>query len=591
MRRSLLLTSVAVLTLISSANVRAETLESAVGTALVEHPTVQAAVAERDLAQEMEREKYSDYFPQLNANAAGGRVYGDNSTSRGLTFDRGAGYSGMGEGSVSLHETIFNGMQTSNNVAAARQRISSAEDNIIDVRENLALRAVLAYLDVLRSRDSVAMIQEHNKKIADYRSRIEKMVEDGAADQSMAVQAHDIENQLDSTLADIQGQMNKAMAEYNEVMGHPVSDPMTRPVVAENALPKDVETAVQLARDTHPALRGAKAQGVAAEHDISAEKGTLYPSLTGEMSYYKKDVADLIGGEVTDARALLRMNWDFSTGGAQLAKIHQARERKAQTDAQAQDLTGRVEREIRKAYAELDAAKTRLDVSSDRTKISKDLVSTYEKQFEAAKVTLLNLLQAENTDFNARLGQMNADYRYQAAQYSVLANVGRLQASLHVETAQQTAERLVPKPEAAPVVASKAVQPEHPVPPPPSAPPAPSMVSQKAPEVVATPVAASAPPPEPASVFAQEPVRAPVPPAALKRPVPPPIQPQTMPDKEIVNIQPVNEPVDVAPVRIVPPPTPAQTDPMAAKPVAPKAAAPAQDSGAAKMRAEWLGHD
>lgn len=432
MRRSLLLTSVAVLTLFSG-SARAETLGAAVETALNEHPTVQAAMAERDLAKEQEREKYSDYFPQLNANAAAGRVYGDNSTSRGLTFDRGAGYSNTGEGSVSMHEMIFDGMQTVNHVAAARERISSANDNIIDVRENLALRAVLAYLDVLRSRESVAMIRDHNKKIADYRTRIEKMVEDGGADLSMAVQAHDIQNQLDSTLADVEGQLDKSMAEYNEVMGHPVSDPMVRPVLAADVLPKDAEQAVQMARDTHPALRGAQAQGVAAEHDISAEKGTLYPSLTGEMSFYKKDVADLIGGEVTDARALLRMNWDFSTGGAQLAKIHQARERKVQTEAQVADLTGRIEREIRKAYAELNAAKTRLKVSTDRTAISKDLVATYEKQFEAAKVTLLNLLQAENTDFNARLGLLNADYRHEAAQYTVLANTGHLQDALHIE--------------------------------------------------------------------------------------------------------------------------------------------------------------
>lgn len=456
MRRSLLLLSAAVSTLIlCSGSLRAESLDEAVENALNDHPTVQAAMAERDLAQQQEREKYSDYFPQLNASAAAGRVYGDNSTSRGLTATRGAGYSNTGEGSVSMREMIFDGMQTTNHVSAARERISSANDNIVDVRENLALRAVLAYLDVLRSRESVAMIRDHNKKIEDYRTRIEKMVEDGGADQSMAVQTHDIQNQLDSTLADVEGQFNKAMAEYNEVMGHPVSDPMMRPTLATDALPKDVETAVQLARDTHPALRGAMTAGVAAEHDVKAEAGTLYPSLTGEVSYYKKDIADLIGGEVTDGRALVRMNWDFSTGGAQLAKIRQARERKAQTLAQAADLSGRIEREIRKAYAEMDAAKVRLSVSTDRTTISKELVTTYEKQFEAAKVTLLNLLQAENTDFSARLGLLNADYRYQAAQYSVLANTGHLQDALNIKSAQKIAERLVPKPEAGTMVSQK----------------------------------------------------------------------------------------------------------------------------------------
>lgn len=445
MRRSLLLLSVASFCFVSGAlnlgtasaetMMRAETLTEAAEAALNQHPVVQAAIAGRDLAKAQESEKYSDYFPQVNVNAAGGRIYGDNSTSRGLTVDRGAGYSGSGEGSVSVREMLFDGMQTKNNVAAARERIQSANDNIIDVRENLALRVALAYLDVLRSRESAALLREHEKKIADYRTRIESMVADGGADQSMAAQARDIQNQLDGTLADVEGQANKALADYNEATGHSVAGSLVRPAVNPDLLPDHPDKAIELSRQFHPGLRAARFQGDAAAYDVAAEKGTLYPDFTGELSYYKKDVRDLIGGEVTDGRALIRMNWDFSTGGAQLAKIRQTREREAQTRAQMADLVGRVEREIRKSYAEMDAAKKRLEVNRDRVAISKELVETYEKQFEAGKVTILNLLQAENTDFNARLGLLNADYRYQAAQYSVLAGMGQLQPALNIQPA------------------------------------------------------------------------------------------------------------------------------------------------------------
>lgn len=431
MRRSSLLVSVAILTLLSGPAL-AESIEDAVVDSLNQHPSVQAALVERDLARAQEREKYSDYFPQLNVNAAAGRVYGDNATSRGLTVSRGAGYSNMGEGSLSLREMIFDGKQTDSHVAAARTRIESATSNVADVRENLALRVVLAYLDVLRARESVEMIRAHAKKIGNYRHRIGKMVDDGGADQSMAVQAHDIENQLDATLADVEGQMAKALADYAEAVGHPAQDPLARPPLLSDNIIADVDKAVELAREYHPAMRAALLQDEAAGHDIRAEQGTLYPGVTGEVSYYKKDVADLIGGEVTDGRALVRMNWDFATGGAQMAKIRQSRERQAQVRAQAADLSGRIEREIRKAYAELDASKKRFEVNRDRVNVSRDLVATYEKQFEAGKVTLLNLLQAENTDFNARLGFLNADYRYQAAEYSVLANTGHLQDALGV---------------------------------------------------------------------------------------------------------------------------------------------------------------
>ncbi len=438
MRFSPLLLCAAIMSIFPFAqNAGAETLEQAVGDALNQHPSVQAALAGRDLVREERHEATSAFYPAVNVNGATGRVYGDNSTSRGLSVTRGAGYSWNHEIGVTVRQMIFDGMETSNRVDAAGARLESANMNVVDVRENLGLRVVLAYLEVLRTRESAALLRDHAKKISDYRARIAEMVEQGAADESMAVQAHDIQNQLDGTLADVEGQMKKALAEYAEAVGHPVQEPLQRPVVRADAIIPDVEQAVKAALESHPALRVAQLQGKAAENEIRAEKGALMPDLSGEVSVYKKDLADIIGGEVLDERALLRMNWDFSLGGAEFSRVRQSVHRQAEAKAQADDLSGKIESEIRKAYAELDATKKRLAISHDRVKVGADLVSTYEKQFEAAKVTLLNILQAENTHFNARLGALSADYRYLAAQYAVLANTGHLQDALAIKTMAQ----------------------------------------------------------------------------------------------------------------------------------------------------------
>lgn len=411
----------------------AETMEDAVVSAFNRHPSVMAALAGRDAADAEKSEAFAGYFPDININAATGRVYGDNSTSRGLSVTRGSGYSWNHEGGISLHQKIFDGMETSNRIDAADARFDSASLNVADVRENLGLRVVMAYLEVMRTQDAVNMISTHAKKITDYQSRIKKMVDQGAADESMSVQAHDIQNQLDGTLADVQGQRDKALADYAEAVGHSAVLPLTRPTVDAAAIATSADEAVKVAMDTHPALQSARARSLAAKEDIKAERGILLPDLTGEVSAYKKDLADVLGGEVVDERALLRLNWDFSTGGAQFARIKQAVHHYAEAKAQAEDLAGRMEREIRKAYVEMDASKKRLDISRDRVEVSNDLVKTYEKQFEAAKVTLLSILQAENTAFNAKLGVLNADYRYLAAQYSVLANTGHLQDALNIK--------------------------------------------------------------------------------------------------------------------------------------------------------------
>ena len=411
---------------------QAESLNAAIGEALNQHPSIQAALAGRDAAREQGREARSGFYPELNVNAATGRVYGDNSTSRGLSVTRGAGYSWNHEGGITARQMIFDGMETARRTDAAAARLQSANLNIIDIRENLGLRVAQAYIEVLRTRETLALLRDHAVKIADYRRRIDGMVAEGAADESMAVQAHDIQNQLDGTLADVEGQLKRAMADYAEAVGRPLAEPLTRPALEAGIIPDDVEQAVQAARENHPALKMALYQGIAAGEDMRAEKGTLYPDLSGELSAYKRDVDDIIGGEVIDNRALVRMNWDFSTGGAQMARVRQAAHKQAEAQARAADLSGKIEREIRKAYADRDSARDRLAISRDRVQVSTDLVGTYERQFEAARATLLSILQAENTLFNARLGVVSADYRLLAADYAILASTGQLQRAMNI---------------------------------------------------------------------------------------------------------------------------------------------------------------
>ena len=137
---------------VAATGARAETLGKAVEAALNHHPSVVAARANRDAYGEEQDESYAGYFPTLSASLQAGRMYGDNSTSRGLNTTRGVGYSWLGDGTVAVSQMLFDGFETSRRVDASGARIDSAMQNIIDVREELALKTVLAYLDGILSR-------------------------------------------------------------------------------------------------------------------------------------------------------------------------------------------------------------------------------------------------------------------------------------------------------------------------------------------------------------------------------------------------------------------------------------------------------
>lgn len=410
---------------------RAERLAEAMVAALNHHPGVEAAIANRDAYAEERREQWSGYLPQLSMGAGAGRGYLDNSTSRGLTVTRGAAYSWLWEDTLTLRQPLFDGFETLNKVRAADARRDSAGYNIADVRENLALQTVVAYLDVMRTRAVVEDIKEHRGKIDGYIGRIKKMVNEGAADKSMISQAEDIKAQLENTLADMEGLARSSVAAYVEIVGREPDGEMEMPKSVVDVLPPASNAAAQIG--SHPALKAAQMTERALAREAEADDLFYLPTVSGELSHVGRDQKDEVGGESVDDRAMLRVNWDFSLGGGQMAKARKSAYRHAEGRAQGEQARRRIERQVAGAYSDFETAGRQLAILQDRRKINEDLFGNAKAQFEGARINLLQLLQADNALFNAGLSLMNGEYRYMASQYAVLASFGKLQTTMNIK--------------------------------------------------------------------------------------------------------------------------------------------------------------
>lgn len=411
----------------NASSAMAETVRDAVQSALANHPSIESAQQAVNIAKEQKNEAYSGYFPEVSANVLAGRIYGDNATSRGLSVTRGAGYSGLGEGSLQVRQLIFDGMETPKRVEAAQSRKMSAGMDLVNVKESLSYAAVSAYINVLRARAALKLITDHGTVVDDYLARINTMVEEGASDETELQQARDIRVILSGIRTDFEGQVIAAETNYAELTGHYPDADMAAPEIMVDKINADVEKAIAHAKSSHPSLLSARLQTKAASYDAEAEEGTLYPDVNGELSYLKSDKDDILGGEVIDARALVRMSWNFSTGGKQLAAIRRTKYAEKEAQARSQELERRIEKDVRLAYNELETSTKQLELFKKRRDLNEKLFAAYESQFEGARVKLLQLMQSHNQLFNTDLESLNGKYRYLNAQYAVLASMGQLQ--------------------------------------------------------------------------------------------------------------------------------------------------------------------
>lgn len=408
----------------------ATSVQDAVMAALSYHPSIEAANQAADAAEQDRREQRSGFFPELAVTAQTGRVFGDNATSRGLVTTRGEAYSYLHEGTVSLTQPVFDGFATMNLYDASKERKKSAVLTVSDVKENIALRASQAYLEVMRSRSGLKLLYVQQNKIEGFKSKIAAMVNEGAADESELQQAEDMGLMLASMIADFEGQLVGAEAQYFEAIGNAPDADMAKPLVKKSDMPETPLDAVDFARNNHALIQKAMLNSKAAKYDVSAERAQFFPTLDAELSYLKSDKREEIGGESEDARAVLKLGWNMNAGGAEFARVQRSKHKRNEAAASARDMKQQVERDVRIAFSQYKTAEKRLDVVRERVRLSQGLFKTYQSQFEAAKINQLQLMQGNFALFNVKLEALNTEYSVLAAQYAVLASMGRLKEAL-----------------------------------------------------------------------------------------------------------------------------------------------------------------
>lgn len=391
------------------------------------HPSIDAAAASAGYASRETKEEYSAYLPDLNVTASGGRQFANNSTSRGLSTVRGSGYSNIWDANVSLRQQIFDAGGRSNRVESARVREQMAEINFLDIKDILASTVASSYIELLRVYQSLSMLSAHANIMSDYITRMESAVAEGVIDDGEYRQAQEVKLSLEILRNEFNIQLKSAEAAYLEVVGELPSGELTTPLLGQSAIPSSMGQAIDQALANYPALQRARLQSESVAFDVEAERSAFFPTIDGELSYLKSEKRDVIGGESEEAKALMRMNWNFETGGGALHRVSKQKFQHEEALANVRELSRQTERQVRLSYAEYEGAIAALQTQNKRQTLSQNLFQTYQEQFEGARISLLQLMQAENAKFQSNLDQVAAQHRVLNAQYAILSALGRSQ--------------------------------------------------------------------------------------------------------------------------------------------------------------------
>ena len=405
------------------------TLTAAVDYTLRNNPDVAIDARQRRSVDEALLGAYSGYLPKVDIGWGIGREKAKNNNTNYQWSD----YLTRHEKSVTLQQMLFDSFATANEVARNRARMQSAAFKVSGSSEQIALKVVEAYLNVLRLRENVRLTQENLENHQKTYDQISLRASSGIGRQSDVDQAEARLALAKSNLVSAEANLRDAEITYQRYTGMMPDELIQPECPPEVMMPKSLEDSIEKARANNPLLKQSKADIEAANAQYDAAKSAFGPRFDIQAGMNYLDNSGGIEGDNDSKYAMVRMNWNLLRGGADYARLGEMK----QLSYQAIDIMKRTLMQLDEStslsWNTYVSAHERLPNLQQHAESSLATRDAYTKQFSIGQRTLIDLLDTENEYYTSTVEYVNGQYMELFARYRLMADMGHLLASLDVK--------------------------------------------------------------------------------------------------------------------------------------------------------------
>ncbi|MCZ6504276.1 MAG: TolC family outer membrane protein [Gammaproteobacteria bacterium] len=410
-----------------SSTVLGQSLNEAVSTTLRTNPDILASKYNVEAAEQLRKQARSGYFPVVDLIFAGGEETSNNTTTRAASLDPTNPDDlrlTREDQSIKITQLLYDGFSTRNFVKQQAALLDAAIARLGSSQENVSLRAIQVYLEVLR-RDAVVVFADENLDQHEMTlDKISERFESGVGTKVDVVQTRGRRAQAKSGVLLTQRDAKNGRAEFFRVVGeNPVGleDPQ-----AITGLPQTLEGALEIASRNNPGIKAAEAELEAAIAARKQARSSFHPKFDLELGATRNEDTDGSPGANDDETAVIRMTYNVFRGGADRARSNetQAREFAARETLRSNRLA--VEEDVTLIWNELEDILVRLEYLEAHVKSTEEVLKVYNEQLTLGKRTLLDLLDVQNELLRARIAFVSGQYVALLARYRVLTSTGQL---------------------------------------------------------------------------------------------------------------------------------------------------------------------
>lgn len=370
------------------------------------------------------------YYPTLTATGAVGEDASGDTRPTGVPakpFFNIVQYTTSASATGTLRWNLYDFGKTGNSVAAAEASRDAAESSTGNDEASLVNRVAAAYLDVvyaMKTRDIQAGIADDREKSFIV---VKALVKQGI---SPAVEELRSRSRIESARRDFEAadaNMHQARVTLLALLG---MDPKSEPKFSQPKLPKtrlDVEAAAKEAEEKKPSVLASKANASASDASVDAARSRYLPTIgvSGDANYryFKIDTLDswLPSRGASGSLFLTVPIYDPTNG----SRLDQAKANALSATA-TYDLARREARTAAsRAIVGLQTSEKVLDHAHKAAEATGAVLAVIRARFQSGLTSMLDLIEAETSDAEARIAEVNAEKSVDLSILNVYDATGR----------------------------------------------------------------------------------------------------------------------------------------------------------------------
>ncbi|MEM9342200.1 MAG: TolC family outer membrane protein [Pseudomonadota bacterium] len=298
-----------------------------------------------------------------------------------------------------------------------KETVLALREALVDIEQNVLLRAASAHLNVGRNSANVALQENNVRLISEQLRAAQDRFEVGQITRTEVSIAEARLASSRSSFAAAQGALAQSREEYKRVTG--VYPRQLASALRQPDIPRTEAEARAVARKNHPAIKEAQRNVLVAELGVAVARAALNPTLTGTASV-------TAGSERSSQSIGIRLSGPIYRGGNLSSVIRRAQANRDASRSTLHIVHRDIDREVGFAWADLAVAVASQNAADEEVRAARLALRGIREEFEVGQVTTLDVLDREQELLDAQTRLLSAQTDRVIAIYALLDSVGLL---------------------------------------------------------------------------------------------------------------------------------------------------------------------